>query len=73
MNITGTKWYVQIEDDNGNIARFDGELGSDGFYADADSVQWVRHKGEATEKDRIVLIRQAAEYVKILEFKVFFD
>ncbi len=73
MNITGTKWYVQIEDDNGNIARFDGELGSDGFYADADSVQWVRHKGEATDKDRIDLIRQAAEYVKNLEFKVFFD
>ena len=40
---------------------------------DADSVQWVRHKGEATDKDRIDLIRQATEYVKNLEFKVFFE
>ena len=72
MNITGTKWYVQIEDDNGNIARFDGELGSDGFYADADSVQWVRHKGEATDKDRIDLIYRATQYGKNSDIKILF-
>ena len=38
MKITGTKWYVQIEDDNGNIARFDGEVCFGVFYAYADSV-----------------------------------
>lgn len=32
IKITGTKWYVDIEYD-GNIARFDGELCIDGFYA----------------------------------------
>ena len=26
MKVTGTKGYVQVEDDNGNIARFDGEV-----------------------------------------------
>lgn len=38
IKITGTKGYVQIED-NGNIARFNGELCDDGFYAKADSIQ----------------------------------
>ena len=73
MNITGTKWYVQIEDDNGSIARFNGELCSGGFYAEADSVQWIRHKGEAADKDRIDLIRKVNDYVKNCSFKVFFE
>ena len=43
------------------------------FYAEADSVQWIRHKGEAADKDRIDLIRKVNEYVKNCSFKVFFE
>ena len=71
IKITGTKGYVQIED-NGNIARFNGELCDDGFYAKADSIQWVRHKGVAADKDRIDLICKVTKYVKGHDFKVLF-
>lgn len=43
MVITGTKSYVQIEDDEGNIARFSGETCLGGFYAYAEDVSWIRH------------------------------
>ena len=52
MKVTGRKCYVQIEDDAGNIARFDGEVYFRKFCALADSIQWIRHNGEATEHDR---------------------
>ena len=32
VKVTGTKGYVQVEDDNGNIARFDGEVCLGSFY-----------------------------------------
>ena len=38
MKITGTKCYIQIEDDNGDIARFDGEACLGVFYARTCSV-----------------------------------
>ena len=74
MNITGTKGYVQIEDDDGTIARFDGETCLGGFYAYADAVHWIRHKGGATDEDRLKLIYKATEYGKNNHIKVlFFD
>lgn len=33
MKITGTKSYIQIEEENGNVARFDGEACLGEFYA----------------------------------------
>ena len=59
MKVTGTKCYVQIEDDAGNIARFDGEVCFRAFCAWADSIQWSRHNGEATGQDRIELVYRA--------------
>ena len=70
MKITGTKCYIQIEDDNGDIARFDGEACLGVFYADAEPVQWIRHKGEATDKDRIDLIYRATRYGKNNDIKI---
>ena len=74
MNITGTKSYVQVEDDDGNIARFDGETCLGNFYAYADYIHWIRHKGEPTDKDRIDLIYKATQYGKNNDTKIlFFD
>ena len=55
MKITGTKSYIQIEEENGNVARFDGEACLGEFYAYASPVRWVRHRGETTDGDRIYL------------------
>ena len=60
IKITGTKWYMDVECD-GNIARFSGELGDNGFYADANSVMWIRHSGFATDESRVELIRDVQE------------
>ena len=74
MKVTGTKGYVQVEDDNGNIARFDGEVCLGRFYAYADSVRWIQHAGEATDQDRLDLIYQATRYGKNCGEKIlFFD
>ncbi len=74
MKITGTKSYVQIEDEDGNIARFDGETCLGGFYAYAAPVCWLRHQGEATEADRLALIYKATRYGKDNGVKIlFFD
>ena len=70
MKITGTKCYIQIEDDNGDIARFDGEACLGVFYADAEPVQWIRHRGEAADKDRIDLIYRATRYGKNNDIKI---
>lgn len=72
MKVTGTKAYVQVEDDSGNIARFDGEVCLGSFYADADSIQWICHEGDATDKDRLDLIYQATRYGKDCGEKVLF-
>ncbi len=50
MKISGTKSYIQIEDENGNIARFVGESCFGEFYAYASPVQWVRHRGRVTDE-----------------------
>ncbi len=74
MKITGTKSYIQIEDDNGNIARFDGEVCFNDFYAWADSICWIKHQGEITDQDRIHLIYQVTQYGKDHDIKIlFFD
>lgn len=74
MKITGTKSYIQIEDDKGNIARFDGEVCFNDFYAWADSICWIKHQGEITDQDRIHLIYQATQYGKDHDIKIlFFD
>ncbi len=71
IKITGTKWYVDIEYD-GNIARFDGELCIDGFYANANAMTWINHKGSAIEEDKIRLIHNVQKNVNKQKFKVFF-
>lgn len=71
IKITGTKWYVEIEYD-GNIARFAGELCIDGFYAEANTLRWKKHKGNAVEEDKIRLIRNVQKYVSKQKFKVIF-
>ena len=74
MKITGTKSYIQIEEENGNIARFDGEACLGEFYAYASPIRWVRHRGEATDGDRIDLIYRATRYGKETDTRVlFFD
>lgn len=72
MKITGTKSYVQVEDDNGHIARFDGEVCFNAFYALADSICWIKHQGEITDQDRIRLIYQATQYGKDHNIRIFF-
>lgn len=62
VKITGTRSCLQIEDDNGNIAQFDGEVCLGGYELDADTISWIRHKGEATEQDRLDLIYRATRY-----------
>ena len=64
MKISGTKSYIQIEDENGNIARFVGESCFGEFYAYASPVQWVRHRGRVTDEDRMDLIYRATRYGK---------
>ena len=74
MKITGTKSYIQVEDDSGNIARFDGEVCLNGFYAEADSICWLKHQGEVTDEDRVQLIYKATQYGREHDIKVlFFD
>lgn len=74
MKITGTKSYIQIEEENGNIARFDGEACLGEFYTYASPVRWIRHRGEATDGDRIDLIYRATRYGKETDTRVlFFD
>ena len=72
MKITGTKSYIQIEEENGNIARFDGEACLGEFYAYASPIRWVRHRGEATDGDRIDLIYRATRYGKETDTRVLF-
>lgn len=71
IKITGTKWYVDIEYD-GNIARFDGELCIDGFYANANTMKWINHKGSAIEEDKVRLIHNVIKNVNKQKFKVLF-
>lgn len=74
MKITGTRGYIQIEDDDGTVARFDGESCLGGFYAYADFVCWVRYQGEKTDKDRLSLIYRATRYGKENHIRIlFFD
>ena len=72
MKITGTRSYIQIEEENGNIARFDGEACLGEFYAYASPIRWIRHRGEATDGDRIDLIYRATRYGKETDTRVLF-
>ena len=72
MKITGDRGQVQIEDE-GNIARFYGELCSNGFYADAGSILWLKKKGEATEEDRLNLIHKVIRHQQNDSFKILFS
>ena len=74
MKITGSRWELQIEDDNGNVAGFSGEACPGEFLADAASLCWIRHKGEAAQGDGMDLIRKVTEYTKNSSCRVlFFD
>ena len=56
MKITGTKSYIQIEEENGNIARFDGGSLSGGILCICQPPSdGSRHRGETTDGDRIYL------------------
>lgn len=71
IKITGTKWYVDVEYEE-NIARFDGEMCVDGFYAIASSVSWIKHKGMIRQDDLHHLIKAVIRYNKKNSFKVYF-
>lgn len=64
VKISGTKSYIQIEDENRNIARFVGESCFGEFYAYASPIQWIRHRGMVTDEDRMDLIYRATRYGK---------
>lgn len=72
MQVTGTKSYIQIEDDNGNIAKFDGEACLGSFDADADSGYWIRHQGAVSEGEMTDLIYRATRYGKERDIKIHF-
>lgn len=68
IKITGTKWYVDIEY-KGSIARFDGEMCVDGFYAAASSLSWIKFSREI---DFSKLIDAVMQQNKKNTFKVYF-
>lgn len=57
IKITGTKWYVDIEY-KGSIARFDGEMCVDGFYATASSLSWIKFSREIDFPELIDAVMQ---------------
>lgn len=71
IKITGTKWYVDVEYKE-NVARFDGEMCVDGFYAIASSVSWLKHKGVIMQDDLYHLVKAVVRYNKKNPFKVYF-
>ncbi len=73
MKITGTRSYIDIEND-GKTARFFGELCIDGFAAIASTMKWLPpHDNQPiTEYDRISLMKAVVEELKNNENKVFF-
>lgn len=68
IKITGTKWYVDIEY-KGSIARFDGEMCVDGFYATASSLSWIKFSREI---DFPKLIDAVMQQNKNNTYKVYF-
>lgn len=71
IQLTVTKWYVQAEDRE-KAARFFGDLGLDGFCAEADSMEWIRYQGSAPEQDREELIHKVLQHQRDKKFKVVF-
>lgn len=71
IKITGTKWYVDIEY-KGSIARFDGEMCVDGFYATANSLSWIKRSREISADDFPKLIDAVIQQNKKNTFKVYF-
>lgn len=71
IQLTVTKWYVQAEDRE-KAASFFGDLGLDGFCAEADSMEWIRYRGSAPEQDREELIHKVLQHQRDKKFKVVF-
>lgn len=71
IKITGTKWYVDIEY-KGNIARFDGEMCVDGFYATASSLSWIKRSREISADDFPKLIDAVMQQNKKILLKCIF-
>jgi len=71
IRITGTKWYVKVEYGD-CIARFDGEMCVDGFYAIASSISWIKHIGSITQDEVATLIEAVMHFNKKNAFKVYF-
>lgn len=69
--ITGTKWYVDVEV-NGNIARFNGEMGLKGFYAVINSFSWVRHIGKSDDSELQNIVKAVRYANKKNKFKIYF-
>mgnify|MGYP000118704475 CR=1 FL=1 len=68
---TGTKWYIDIEYE-GNIARFDGEMCTDGFYANTNAISWIKYQGNVDKFELSKLINAVQEYNKNNKFKIYF-
>ena len=71
IRITGTKWFVKVEYVD-CIARFDGEMCVDDFYAIASSISWIKHIGSVTQDDVATLIEAVMQINKKNAFKVYF-
>ncbi len=71
IKITGTKWYVDIEYKD-SIARFDGEMCADGFYATVSSLSWIKYSKEISAGDFPKLIETIMQQNKKNTFKVYF-
>ena len=71
INISGTKWYVDIEY-KGNVIRFDGEMCVNGFCAIVNSWSWIKHTGDIDEYELPELIKAVKKYNKKNYFKVYF-
>lgn len=73
LKFTGTKWYVDVEY-KGNIARFGGEMCTNGFSASMDSGKWIKHKGNDCNADMNELFRAVDNHNKDIKntFKLYF-
>lgn len=71
IKITGTNGYVDIEYE-GNIARFNGDMCIDGFYANINSISWIKSPKDMDKFELSELIKAVQEFNKKNKFKIYF-
>lgn len=75
MTIVGDKCHIEVDYGADKIAIFGGELGTNGFYADKNSMKWKSpHDQEpVSESERTLLISMIEKQNAHSECKVFFN